>query len=671
MVTPESRMIEHYIGGLSQNIKGNMTSSKPTDIHETITMAQNLMDQVTQDLGVKNVDNKRNNGQENLNGNRARGRVYGLGRDAAVRDNNVVTGTFLINNHYASVLFDSDSDRSFVSTTFSEYLNIVPTTLDTIYHVELADKKSVATDTILRGCTLHLQNHPFNIDLMPIELRSFNVIIGMDWFSKYHVVIARHEKLVHIPYKNEVMLIQGIRSGVRSESRLSIISSAPVARAPYRLAPAEMKEISDQLKELSDKGFIRPSSSPWGASVLFVKKKDESFWMCIDYHELNKLTVKNRYSLCRTDDFKGIHVYPAKIKAIKDWAYPTTPTKIRQFLGSDDFVVYCDASHKGLGVVLMQREKVIAYASRQLKIHKKNYTTHDLSYQRLRGREEKTWEMEFLGCEGLEFNFYREWERRIVGEIAEEIAVSGVEEEGRSRPGLLPLCGVVCVRERGGGRLEICCFAKMRTKKYEELLVTEKLQADYNLKATNNVLQGLPPDVYAIFNHHKVSKEIWDRVKLLIQGIKLSLQEKECKLYDKFDKFSFVKGKTLYQYYWRFSQLINNMNVINMSMRPVQVNMKLLDSLPPEWSKFIMDVKLARDFHTTNYDQLYSYIEQHEAYANETRLLHERYQDSLAFVAIFNQPPSHITNYHSPYNSTQFPQQINTMILQVHPPQSY
>ncbi|GJT96208.1 retrovirus-related pol polyprotein from transposon TNT 1-94 [Tanacetum coccineum] len=111
-----------------------------------------------------------------------------------------------------------------------------------------------------------------------------------------------------------------------------------------------------------------------------------------------------------------------------------------------------------------------------------------------------------------------------------------------------------------------------RTKKYEELSVAEKLLADCDLKATNIVLQDLPPDVYAIVNHHKVSKEIWDRVKLLMQGNKLSLQEKKCKLYDEFDKFSFVKGETLYQYYWRFAQLINNMNIINMSMRPVQLS---------------------------------------------------------------------------------------------------
>nr|GFB22127.1 putative reverse transcriptase domain-containing protein [Tanacetum cinerariifolium] len=293
-----------------------------------------------------------------------------------------------------------------------------------------------------------------------------------------------------------------------------IPGAAPVARAPYRLALSKMKELSEQLQELSDKGFIRPSSSPWGAPVLFVKKKDGSFRMCIDYRELNKLTVKNRYPLPRIDDlfdqlqgsniyskidlrsvmpfgltnapavfmdlmnrvckpyldkfvivfiddiliysknekeheehlkvilgllkeekFRGIHVDPAKIESIKDWASPKTPTEIRQFLGlagyyrrftegfskiaksmtkltqkaikfnwgeieenafqlikqklcsapilalpegSEDFMVYCDASHKGLGAVLIQREKVIAYASRQMKVHETNYTTHDL-----------------------------------------------------------------------------------------------------------------------------------------------------------------------------------------------------------------------------------------------------------------------------------------------------
>ncbi|GKD67516.1 hypothetical protein Tco_1309624, partial [Tanacetum coccineum] len=161
---------------------------------------------------------------------------------------------------------------------------------------------------------------------------------------------------------------------------------------------------------------------------------------------------------------------------------------------------------------------------------------------------------------------------------------------------------------------------------------------------SNIVLQGLPPDVYAIVNHHKVAKEIWDRVKLRMQGTKLSLQERECKLYDDFDKFLFVK---------------------------VQVNTKFMNSLPTKWSKFVTDVKLARDLHTTNFDQLYSYLEQHEAHANETRLMREQYQDPLAFVANHNQPLSHLINYHSQYNATQFPQQTNKMISQAYSPQSY
>ncbi|GJY42238.1 hypothetical protein Tco_0429508 [Tanacetum coccineum] len=448
---------------------------------------------------------------------------------------------------------------------------------------------------------------------MPVELGSFDVIIGMDWLAKYHVVIVCAEKIVRIPFGDEILIVRGDGSSNKHGTRLNIISctkaqeyltkgchvflanitatkdedkskekrledvpvvqefpevfpedlpgipptrqvefridlvpgATPVARAPYRLAPSEMKELAEQLQELTDKGFIRPSSSPWGAPVLFVKKKDGSFRMCIDYRELNKLTVKNRYPLPRIDDLfdqlqgssiyskidlrtryghyefqvmsfgltnapavfmdlmnrvckpyldkfvivfiddiliyskskkeheehlrqimkllkkeelyakfskckfwifrvqllghvidcRGIHVDPTKIESIKDWTSPKTPTETRQFLGlagyyrsfiegfskiaksmtkltqkgvkfdwgdkqeaafqllkqklcsapilalpegSEDFIAYCDASKKGLGVVLMQREKVISYASRQLKIHEKNYTTHDL-----------------------------------------------------------------------------------------------------------------------------------------------------------------------------------------------------------------------------------------------------------------------------------------------------
>ncbi|GJY50349.1 retrovirus-related pol polyprotein from transposon TNT 1-94 [Tanacetum coccineum] len=138
----------------------------------------------------------------------------------------------------------------------------------------------------------------------------------------------------------------------------------------------------------------------------------------------------------------------------------------------------------------------------------------------------------------------------------------------------------------------------IRLKTYEELSDKQKLQADCDLKATNIVLKGLPPDVYSLFNHHKVAKDIWDRVKLLMQGTALSKQERKCKLYDEFDKFSHVKGETLHQYYLRFAQLITDMNIIQMTMQLVQVNTKFLNSLPPELGKFVTDVKLARDLHT-------------------------------------------------------------------------
>nr|GEW83163.1 putative reverse transcriptase domain-containing protein [Tanacetum cinerariifolium] len=173
-----------------------------------------------------------------------------------------------------------------------------------------------------------------------------------------------------------------------------VTGDAHIARSLYRLAPSKTQELSTQLQELSDKGFIRPSSSPWGAPILFIKKKDGSFWMCIDYCELNKLTVKNRYSLLRIDDLfdqlQGLIVY-SKIDLrsgyhqirVREEDIPKTAFRTRYgyYEGIENFVVYCDASHKGLGAVLMQKEKVIAYASRQLKIHEKNYTTHDLELE--------------------------------------------------------------------------------------------------------------------------------------------------------------------------------------------------------------------------------------------------------------------------------------------------
>ncbi|GJT08529.1 putative reverse transcriptase domain-containing protein [Tanacetum coccineum] len=373
--------------------------------------------------------------------------------------------------------------------------------------VVTADGKRVKVDRIFLDCKLELGNSLFSIDLIPLGHGSFDVIVGMDWLARNKAVIICHEKVVEIPIVGgETLRIQGERAVGKNkilmnvkvdepkiddipivreyvdvfpedlpglpplrqvEFRIDLVAGAnPVARVPYRLAPSEMQELSSQLQELQDKGFIRPSHSPWGAPVLFVKKKDDKFVIVFiddiliysktkEEHEDHLRLVLEllrgeklfaKFSKCEfwlqevhflghVINQEGIHVDPRKVEAVKNWKAPTSPTEVRSFLGLagyyrrfiadfssiakpltlltqknkkyewgaeqeeafqllksklcdapilslpdgvEDFVVYCDASNRGLGCVLMQRNKVIAYASRQLKIHEKNYTTHDL-----------------------------------------------------------------------------------------------------------------------------------------------------------------------------------------------------------------------------------------------------------------------------------------------------
>ncbi|GJW12159.1 putative reverse transcriptase domain-containing protein [Tanacetum coccineum] len=288
-------------------------------------------------------------------GRNASGRAYVI-KDADMQGRNVVMGTFLLNNRYASVLFDSGSDKSF-----------------------LADGKVVSTNTVLRGCILNLVNHLFEIDLMPIELVTFDVIIGMDWLGERDAVIVCGKKVVRIPYGNKMLIVEGDKG----PSRLKVISCIKARKYIERglPPPRQVKFRIDLVPGAAPVArapiFIRPSSSPWGAPVLFVKKKDGSFRMCIDYRELNKLTIKNHFPLPRIDDLfdqlQGVHVDPAKIEAIKNWAAPKTPTEkykkyewgeeeeeafqiLKQKLcsapilalpeGTENFVVYYNASLK-------------------------------------------------------------------------------------------------------------------------------------------------------------------------------------------------------------------------------------------------------------------------------------------------------------------------------------
>ncbi|GJW54904.1 retrovirus-related pol polyprotein from transposon TNT 1-94 [Tanacetum coccineum] len=198
-----------------------------------------------------------------------------------------------------------------------------------------------------------------------------------------------------------------------------------------------------------------------------------------------------------------------------------------------------------------------------------------------------------------------------------------------------------------------------RPKKYSELSATEAIQADCDVKATNIILQGLPPEVYALVSNHRIAKELWERIQLLMQGTSLTKQERECKLYDEFDKFAYKKGETLRDFYLRFSLLLNDMNIYNVKLEQFQVNTKFLNTLPPEWSKFVTDVKLVRDLHTTNIDQLYSYLGQHEFHANEVRLMHEYNSDPLALVATHQMTQSPYQTHQNSYQNTQFQPQVS------------
>ncbi|PWA90937.1 reverse transcriptase domain-containing protein [Artemisia annua] len=641
MAPTVEKTIEAFIRGFPQNIEGNVTASRRQTLEEAINITLRLMDQFHDGRAFGNsrntVSNNRTNPYPQPRQDNAKAYAaipnersgYAGNAPLCKKCNWHHTGPCSIKCTTCNKLghHPRDCKNKGPSTGGNPPPAVVicHTCGENGHYANRCPKKN--TDGAQgRAYMLRDRNDPQDpsIDLIPMRLGSFDIVVGMDWLSKNQAKILCDEKIIHVPINGETLTIRGDQSKTRlnfiscikterymsrgcqvfvvqvtetkpDEKRLEAIpvvreypevfpkdlpglppicqiefqidlvpGAAPIAQAPYRLAPSEMKELSEQLQELTDRGFIRPSTSLWEAPVLFVKKKDGSMRMCIDYRGLNKLTIKNRYPLPWIDDFfdqlqgssvyskidlrsgyhqlrvreedipktafrkryghyefqvmpfgltnapavfmdlmnrvckpyldkfvivfiddiliysrneeehakhlriilellkteklyakfskcefwisvvqflghmidkQGLRVDPAKIKAVKDWPHPTNPTEIRQFLGlagyyrmfiegfskrakplteltqkngkfdwgnyqeiafqllkrklceapilvlpagNDDFVVYCDASRRALGAVLMQRDKVIAYASRQLKTHEENYTTHDL-----------------------------------------------------------------------------------------------------------------------------------------------------------------------------------------------------------------------------------------------------------------------------------------------------
>ncbi|GJW44798.1 putative reverse transcriptase domain-containing protein [Tanacetum coccineum] len=353
LVTPEGKRIERYMYDLAPQIRGMVATTEPKTIQKAVQIVGTLTDEALRN-GLSNRTLRREEMGENLakigmnvNPINARNPVartcYECGstdhiKAACPRLNQAQRSRGNPQNQVMAV--NGGQGRG---NQGNQARGIEPSDLDFSYEIEIASGQLVEIDKVIKDCKLEINGHVFDINLIPFGSGSFDVIIGMDWLSDHRAEIICHEKVVRIPLLDgKVLRVLGekpeekVRQLMRAKAKKKkqeeivvvkdflevfpddlsglppvreiqfqielVLGAMPVAKSPYRLAPSELEELSGQLKELQDKGFIRPSSSPWGAPVLFVKKKDGSFRMCIDYRELNKLTIKNRYPLPRIDD---------------------------------------------------------------------------------------------------------------------------------------------------------------------------------------------------------------------------------------------------------------------------------------------------------------------------------------------------------------------------------
>ncbi|GJU93365.1 putative reverse transcriptase domain-containing protein [Tanacetum coccineum] len=315
-----------------------------------------------------------NNFNRGNNGNQARGRAFALGTNEALQDPNIMTSMFSLNDQYATVLFDYGADYSFVSTKFMPLINAQPSDLNFSYVIEMANGENEETNKIVHECTLVLENVPFSIDLLPIELGSFDVIVCMDWLSKLREEIVCQERIIRIPLPNNNILEV---HGERSEENLKHFTSMKTGEKKLE----DIHIISDFPKVFLDDLTRLPPIQPVEFRIELVPEATPVAKALYRYYRrfiknfsriaqpLTLLTQKDKKFDCGEEQEKSFQTLKdARCSAL----ILTLPD------GPADFVVYCDALGQGLGCVLMKRCKVIAYASRKLMMHGKNYTTHDL-----------------------------------------------------------------------------------------------------------------------------------------------------------------------------------------------------------------------------------------------------------------------------------------------------
>nr|GEU45069.1 putative reverse transcriptase domain-containing protein [Tanacetum cinerariifolium] len=367
MVPTEQKKVEAYIRGLSENIKGEVTVSEPATLNKVVWMAHTLMEQKVKAIAEREADNKKRKdcwSKVVATGANAQPIVtcYGCGEKGHIKTNCPTKNNPERSGARGQAYALRDGDQNLGP-------NVV---MDHSYEVEMADGRVVSTNTILRGCALNLVNHLFEIDLMPIELRTFNVIIRMDWLILHDTIIVCGKKEVRVPLKKRTLVVKGddCVSRLKVVSRMKVKKYVDRGSCLFVAQVVEKEPIKRRLEEEEHEEHLRIILELLQKEKLYEKFSKCEFWLdSVKFpgHVINS---------------QGVHVDPTKVEAIKSWTALKYPTEVRQFLGekeeevfqllkdklcsapilalpegSKDFVVYCDASLKGYGAVLMQREK--------------------------------------------------------------------------------------------------------------------------------------------------------------------------------------------------------------------------------------------------------------------------------------------------------------------------
>nr|GEX69294.1 hypothetical protein [Tanacetum cinerariifolium] len=556
-------------------------------------------------------------------------------------DSNIVMGTFLLNNRYASILYDTGVDRSFMSTAFSSQIDITPTTLDHYYDVELADERIIG----------------------------FDIIIGMDWLVKYHDVIVCAKKIVRIPWGNETLIVHGDESNRGKETRFNIISCTKTQKYMLKgrhvfLAHVTTKETEDKSKkkQLEDIAKSMTKLTQKGVKFDWGEKAEAAFQL-----------IKQK--LCS-----------APILALPE--------------GSKDFVVYCDASHKGLGVVLMQREKVIAYASCQLKIHEKNYTTHDLELgsvvfalkfrdtisqieaqkpnnikkedgggmikkdipkEKLEPRVDGTLclnGMSWLPCyddlrtvimqESYKLKYsihpgfdkmYQDmkkfyWEPNMKADIATYVSkcltCAKVKAE-HQRPLDYYLWEVIL----NGDSSSLTRIVDGAVQIIAPTITEQRLAKKNELKARRTMLMALPDKHQLKFNIQKDANSLMEAIEKRFGGNRETKKVQKTLLKQQYENFSGTSSESLDQIHDRIQKLISQLEILGETISQEYINLKFLKSLPSEWKTHTLIWRNKADLEEQSLDDLFNNL---KIYKAEVKGLSPSSQNTqnIAFVSSNN-----------------------------------